>query len=137
MKLWCYTNGRGDSEIKDWYRTQPVKNQAKILRQINQLQEASRDAWNYLPFVKKQSGGQKLYELVFSLNVEYRIIGYFLETEEIFVMLHCFSKNTQKSQNQRGFKLAEQRKREIIGYEEEFTHEYDFEEDETPGTTIH
>lgn len=137
MKFWCYTNGRGDSEVRDWYRTQPAKNQAKILRQIHQLQAASRDTWNYIRFVKRQAGGQRLYEIVFSLNIEYRIIGYFLEDEAVFVMLHWFSKNTQKSQNQRAFKLAEQRKKEIEGNEEDFTHEYDFEEDETSGTTIH
>jgi len=124
----CYTRVGGKNEIRDWYESLSHKDRAKVYSILELLKFSEKKHWRP-PNAAKQSGkGKVLYEIRFSLKEKQaRIVGYFIDEKMQFVITNHFVKKN-KSDNHRGFKVGEKRKREIERNEKR-TEKYDFSTD--------
>jgi len=104
-----YKTGDNQSPIEEWLDSVPKTARAKIIRNLSLLEELGLTIRE--PYVK--SLGDKLYEIrAKDTNGIYRVI-YFAYTGKRFVMLHGFTKKTQKTPS-KDLKIAKKRMEELI-----------------------
>ncbi len=104
-----YTNEQGNKPVKEWIDSFTIKPKNKIFNKIAMLKDRGLDLAP--PHVKHLE--DKLYELRIeeSTNI-YRVI-YFAHTGRQFVLLHGFTKKTQKTPK-KDIDLAKTRMKEVI-----------------------
>lgn len=106
-----YYNKDDKSPIVDFLIKLPKKDQAKILREIDLLEQFGISLG--MPHVKKMAGTDDLWELrVKQGSNNYRVF-YFTMKQRRLVLLHAFQKKTQKTPNKE-IKIAENRKSEFL-----------------------
>jgi phage-related protein len=97
------------SPIEEWLDSIPITARTKIVRNLSLLEELGLGIRE--PYVKPL--GDKLYEIrAKDPNGIYRVI-YFAYTGQRFVMLHGFTKKTQKTPS-KDLNIAKKRMKEII-----------------------
>ncbi len=106
-----YYSKNGTSPILDFLKSIPKKDVAKILREIDLLEEFGLSLG--MPYIKKLVNSEDVWELrvKFSSN-NYRIF-YFVLKDKQFVLLHAFQKKTN-STPQREIVTAISRKNDYI-----------------------
>lgn len=88
-----YTDEQGRAPVEEFLDTVPRKERAKILRDLNLLEEFGLQLGS--PHVRHLTG--KLWELrIRTRGKAYRII-YFAYTGQRFILLHAFLKKTNKT----------------------------------------
>ena len=103
-----YRNEYDESPVEEWLLSIPETALAKIIRNMGLLREFNIALKE--PYIKPL--GDKLYELrAKDKNGIYRVI-YFAHTKQKFVMLHGFTKKTQKTPSKE-LKLAKKRMKEM------------------------
>ena len=101
-KVIFYETEAGESPVWDFIFGLPAKDQAKVVRALDLLEEFGLDL--RAPYVRSVTGRRKLWEL----RVKgYRIL-YFAFTGRRMVMLHAFAKKTRKTPR-REITMAEKR----------------------------
>jgi len=104
-----YEAANGQIPVKEFIEALNVKERAKIARTIDLLEEFGINLG--MPYAEHVEG--ELWELRARLsNNRYRII-YFLNTGQVFIMLHAFVKKTQKIPKSE-IKIANKRLRDYI-----------------------
>ncbi|MDD5703212.1 MAG: type II toxin-antitoxin system RelE/ParE family toxin [Dehalococcoidales bacterium] len=104
-----YKAASGQIPVKEFIEALNVKERAKVARTIDLLEEFGINLG--MPYAEHVEG--ELWELRARLsNNRYRII-YFLNTGQVFIMLHGFVKKTQKIPKSE-IKIANKRLREYI-----------------------
>ena len=90
-----YEQANGDCPVVEFIDSLPKKEKAKLLRDIDLLEELGTKARE--PLVKAIKGEKNLYELrsIFSNNAQR--IFYFMFDGSQFVLLNGFTKKTQKT----------------------------------------
>ena len=106
-----YYSTKGISPILEFFRTIPKKDLAKIIREIDLLEEFGLSLG--LPHIKKLVNAEDLWELrvKFSSN-NYRIF-YFVLKDRQFVLLHAFQKKSDETPK-REIELAISRKNDYL-----------------------
>lgn len=104
-----YKTAGDDSPVEEWMSSIPKTAYTKLIRTMKLLREFNITLKE--PYVKPL--GDKLYEIrVKDTNGIYRVV-YFAYTGKKFIMLHGFTKKTQKTP-MKELKLSKQRMEEII-----------------------
>jgi len=85
----------GKRPVLDFIRRQSAKEQAKILREINLLEEFGSAIG--MPHVRKMEGLDDLWELRIQFATNRFRIFYFLKKERTYWLLHAFRKTTGKT----------------------------------------
>ena len=85
----------GKCPVADFIRRQSKKERAKILREIDLLEEFGSAIG--MPHVRKMEGTDDLWELRIQFATNRFRIFYFLKTERTYWLLHAFQKKTQKT----------------------------------------
>ncbi len=106
-----YYHRDGQCPILSFLETLPKKDRAKILREIDLLQEFGLRLT--MPHVKKMKGTADLWELRVKQGTDNYRVFYFAYTGQKFVMLHAFQKKTQKTPK-KDIEIAEYRKSDFI-----------------------
>ena len=81
--------------VKEFIYSLPTKHKAKVLREIDLLEEFGTDLKE--PYVKKVVGYKKLWELRIKFASDISRIFYFLPIGNTFVLLHGIVKKTKKT----------------------------------------
>ena len=90
-----YYDKNGKCPVLDFLLSLPKKDQAKILREIDLLEEFGLSLG--MPHIKKMTGSDNLWELrVKQSSNNYRVF-YFTLAEKKIVLLHGIKKKTQKT----------------------------------------
>lgn len=84
-----------DCPIFDFLKTLPKKDRAKILREIEMLQEFGLSLG--MPHIKKMKNGDDIWELRIKQSSNSYRVFYFTLKDKQFVMLNAFQKKTQKT----------------------------------------
>jgi len=94
-KVVFYETEAGESPVWDFIFSLPSKDQAKVVRALDLLEELGLEL--RAPYVRSVTGRRKLWELrVKGVGGTYRIL-YFAFTGRRMVMLHAFAKKTKKT----------------------------------------
>ncbi|MGB3366437.1 MAG: type II toxin-antitoxin system RelE/ParE family toxin [Acidaminobacteraceae bacterium] len=99
------------SPIVEFLSKLPRKDQAKILREVDLLEQFGISLG--MPHVKKMAGTDDLWELRVKQGSDNYRIFYFTMKQRRFVLLHAFQKESQKTPNKE-IKIAENRKSEFL-----------------------
>ena len=106
-----YYHKDDQSPIVEFLSKLPRKDQAKILREVDLLEQFGISLG--MPHVKKMAGTDDLWELRVKQGSDNYRIFYFTMKQRRFVLLHAFQKKSQKTPNKE-IKIAENRKSEFL-----------------------
>jgi phage-related protein len=110
-KVVFYETEAGESPVWDFIFGLPAKDQAKVVRALDLLEELGLEL--RAPYVRSVTGRRKLWELrVRGVGGAYRIL-YFAFTGQRMVMLHAFAKKTRKTPS-REIAMAEKRMDDFV-----------------------
>jgi len=110
-KVVFYETEAGESPVWDFIFGLPSKDQAKVVRALDLLEEFGLEL--RAPYVRSVTGRRKLWELrVRGIGGAYHIL-YFAFTGQRMVVLHAFAKKTQKTPR-REIAMAERRMAEFL-----------------------
>jgi phage-related protein len=105
-KVVFYETETGESPVWDFIFGLPAKDQAKVVRDLDLLEEFGLEL--RAPYVRSVTGRRKLWELrVRGIGGAYRFL-YFAFTGQRMVLLHAFAKKTEKTPR-REIAIAEKR----------------------------
>jgi phage-related protein len=90
-----YEDDNGQSALIDFLRSIPVKDRAKVLREIDLLSEFGIKLT--MPHVKKMVSQKDLWELRVKISTNNYRVFYFHYLNDSFVLLHGFQKKSQKT----------------------------------------
>ena len=96
-KVGYYIKENGNSPVKDFIETLPKKHRAKVLWEIDLLEELGTTITE--PYVKPIQGKKYkgLWELRIQQGSDASRVFYFLPVGNTFILLHGFLKKTQKT----------------------------------------
>lgn len=128
-KFSCYLRSGGKNVIKEWYLALDKSAQAHIYSKLEFFKYQNKSQLQILKIiVANKESKSDIYEIRITFNKnQYRIIGYFMEDNDEFIMLDAFLKQN-KSDNKQGFDRSKQRKKEIEN-DESRKEKYDFRAD--------
>lgn len=90
-----YKDDNDESPLIDFLRSLPVKDRAKVLREIDLLSQFGIKLT--MPHVKKMKTKNDLWELRVKISTNNYRVFYFHHTQDRFVLLHGFLKKSQKT----------------------------------------
>ncbi len=93
-KIVYYTNGL-KNPILDFFESLPKKDVAKILKEIDLLEEFGLSLG--MPYIKKLVDSDGIWELRVKLSSNSYRVFYFNFERDTFVLLHAFQKKTNKT----------------------------------------
>jgi len=93
-KIEYYTE-KGKCPVFEFIQEQPPKEQAKILREIDLLEEFGLALG--MPHIRKMQGAEEIWELRIKHSTNNFRIFYFCFTKGTFVLLHAIRKATSKT----------------------------------------
>ncbi len=106
-----YSNENGQCPILEFLKSIPKKDRAKILREIDLLEEFGLQLG--MPHLKKMKGTDDLWELRVKQGTDNYRVFYFTMKDSKFVLLHAFLKKTQKTPKKE-ITVAENRKYDFV-----------------------
>ncbi|WP_430883376.1 type II toxin-antitoxin system RelE/ParE family toxin [Fusibacter sp. JL216-2] len=106
-----YYHKDGQCPILDFLMKLPKKDRAKILREVDLLQDFGLQLG--MPHVKKMKGTDDLWELRVKQGSDNYRIFYFTLKAKRFVLLHAFQKKSQKTPK-KDIEIAEHRKTDFL-----------------------
>jgi phage-related protein len=106
-----YYSKNGKIPIVDFLKTLPNKDQVKILREIDLLEQYGFSLG--MPYIKKMKDSDGLWELRIKQSSNNYRVFYFSFTDNKFVLLHGFKKKTQKTPKKE-IELALRRKQDFL-----------------------
>jgi phage-related protein len=110
-----YKSQQGHEPISEFIKSLPVKDQVKVIWTINLLRECGINL--KMPHARVIEGETNLFELRVQLANNIQRIFYFHYIRNSFVLLHGFTKKTQKTP-QREIKTAKDRKVDYVRQKE-------------------
>lgn len=106
-----YETEMGESPVWDYVLGLPVKDQARVIRTFDLLEEFGLEL--KAPYARSITGSRKLWELrIKGVGGAYRFL-YFAFTGQQMIMLHAFAKKTQKTPR-REIAVAETRMQDFL-----------------------